>query len=592
MTRRSHALFRRSGRLVAALALGGSLLATAVPAAQASAEPGEPNDVAVKLPTASYSRMLVDQARGRVYVTTGSGVNAATAELLVYDFDGNLLKTVNIGSSMFVASAMMLSADGSILYLTAASDVLIFNADTLALTGNGWVRHDFFQGECPGDIGTAGGKLWFTRMTSQAYPKDCTTEPQALNSGRFDGGGGFVRGVFTYVDAKFATSPGIPDRLVETFASNGTPKLYVGLYDATTTGPQQLALRSYTAATDPSALPRDVAISPDGAVTAVAAGTAGTKVLSTTDLSDASPGYGPLPAGTSSTAVAFSPDGSLVARGGAVDGAAADLLVQGADPAQGDTPRQYAFTDGADGGDRIADRGLAFSADGSRLFAMTTDAAGDAFWLHVITNPDARWHSAFDGPLTVQPDHPYAGGSVRIAGKLRLDGPAPSDPVRVTAVRHDADGDHTVPSATVGADGTFTVADTPSTTGTAVYTVSFAGDAAHDPAPDATVSVDVAKAPTQLALDPPGTATADGVDLHGTLSSSGATLPAGTVVNVQRLTSKGAIDLPDTAVAADGSFTVHDVPPAAAGNVLYTVVYAGDALHEGSADWVTLKITS
>lgn len=586
MTEHSHARFRRVRGLLAALAVCAGALAGGVPAAHA-AEPGEPSDVVVKLPSTTYSRMLVDQARQRVYVTTGA-LSATTHALLVYDFDGNLLRTVTT-EALLDPGAMALSADGSILYVAVGSYILMFNPDTFAYIGGGWVLSDFFKGRCTGDIAATGSTLWFTRMTGQTAAKDCATEPQALYSGALTGGS-YPQGLTGVVDPKVTTSPA-GDTIVEAFATYGSaPRLAVGVYSATSPYPRQLALRAFAAATDPSTVPRDVAVSPDGALALVAAGVSGTKALSTADLSEVAPGYAPLPAGTSSTAVAFSPDGSLVARGGAADGDTADLLVQKADPAQGDTPREYAFTDGTAGGDRVAERGLAFSADGSRLFAMTTDAAGDAYWLHVISHPDARYHSAFDGPPSAQPAAPFAGQPVQISGTLRLNGPAPTAPVQVTAVRHDADGDHPVPTATVGADGSFTLQDTPSVTGQATYTVSFAGDAAHDPAADTTVGVDVAKAPTGLTLDPPTQTTRAGVELHGALSTAGVPLPAGTVVHVTRLTHKGAADLPAASVGADGSFTVDDVPPSA-GSTLYAVAYAGDALHEASADWVTVQVT-
>ncbi|HEY9330218.1 MAG TPA: Ig-like domain repeat protein [Streptomyces sp.] len=581
----SHARFRRARGLLVALALSAAALTAGTPGARA-AEPGEPSDVTIELPTSTYSRMLVDEARQRVYVTTG-GLSATVHAILVYDFDGNLLRTVTT-EAMTAAGAMTLSADGSILYVAVADYVLIFNPDTFAYIGGGWVKSDFRDGLCSGDLGITGGRLWATRMGSQEYPRDCSTEVQTLWSGAPTGGTFTDSG--SLVSAKFATSPGLPGKLVQAYATYGTPRLVVGVYDATTAYTKQLALRAYTAATDPAAPPKDVAISPDGSLVAVAAGTSGTATLSTTGLTDAAPGYGALPAGTSSTAVAFSPDGSLVARGGAVDGTAADLLVDPARPSQGDAPRGYAFTDGSSGGDRVADRGLAFSPDGSRLFAMTTNAAKDSYWLHIITNPGARYHSAFDGPPAVEPAAPFAGQTVRISGTLRRNGPGPGEPARVTAVRHDADGDHTVPSAAVGPDGAFTLVDTPSTTGRATYTVSFAGDAAHDPAPDSTVDVEVTKAPTELVLDQPDSATTAGVALHGTLSTAGTPLPEGTLVAVQRWTKKGIADLPPALVGPDGDFTVTDAPPAA-GSTLYTVSYAGDALHDASASWVTVPVT-
>ncbi|MFG3137541.1 Ig-like domain repeat protein [Streptomyces sp. NPDC048211] len=581
----SHARFRRARGLLVALALSAAVLTTGTPGARA-AEPGEPSDVTVQLPTHTYSRMLVDEARQRLYVTTG-GLSATVHAILVYDFDGNLLRTVTT-EAMTAAGAMTLSADGSILYVAVADYVLVFDPDTFAYIGGGWVKSDFRDGLCSGDLGITGGRLWVTRMGSQEYPKDCSTEVQTLWSGAPTGGTFTDSG--SLVSAKFATSPGLPGKLVQAYATYGTPKLVVGVYDATTAYTRQLALRTYTAATDPAAPPKDVAVSPDGSVVAVAAGTGGTRTLSTTGLTDAAPGYGSLPAGTSSTAVAFSPDGSLVARGGAVDGTAADLLVQRARPVEGDTPREYAFTDGSAGGDQVADRGLAFSPDGARLFAMTTNAAKNSYWLHIITNPGARYHSAFDGPPAVEPGTPFAGQAVRISGTLRRNGPASAEPARVTAVRHDADGDHALPAATVGPDGAFALDDTPSTTGRSTYTVSFAGDAAHDPAPDSTVEVEVAKAPTELTLDGPEGATTAGVVVHGTLSTAGTPLPEGTLVAVQRWSKKGVADLPAALVGPDGGFTVTDAPPAA-GSILYTVSYAGDALHDSSADWVTVPVT-
>ncbi|MET7383240.1 WD40 repeat domain-containing protein [Streptomyces sp. NPDC005526] len=586
MSEYRHARCRRVRSLLAALAVLTATLATGAPTAHA-AEPGEPSDIAVRLPSSTYSRMLVDQARQRVYVTTGS-LNATVHALLVYDFDGNLLRTVKT-EALINPGAMMLSADGSILYVGVADYILIFNPDTFAYIGGGWVRSDFFKGKCAGDIVATGSTLRFTRMTSQSAPTDCATEPQALYSGALTGGS-YTESISSEVDPKIAVSPA-GDKIVEAYAfpSSGT-KLAVGVWDATKPTLSRSAVHGFAGPDDPTTVPRDVAVSPDGALALVAAGVSGTKTLSTTDLSEVTPGYGPLPDGTSSTAVAFSPDGSLLARGGAADGTAADLLVQSADPARGDAPREYAFTDAQNGGDRVADRGTAFSADGSRLFAVTTDAAGDAYWLHVISNPDARYHSSFDTPLTAQPGTPYAGQAVQISGRLQMNGPAPSTPVQVTAVRHDSDGDHAVPPATVGSDGTFTLEDTPAVTGQATYTVSFAGDSAHDPAKDATLAVDVAKASTDLALDAPTAATTSGVEIHGTLTTPGAALPAGTTVDVSRVTKKGLVDLPAVTVGSDGSFTVDDVPPAK-GSTLYTVSYAGDALHEASADYVIVDVT-
>ncbi|MFD1661819.1 hypothetical protein ACFSL4_27420 [Streptomyces caeni] len=99
------------------------------------------------LPSSRYARMLADQARRRVYVTTGA-LNATVHELLVYDFDGNLLQTVT-ADALIDPGAMVLSADGGILYVGVANYILIFNPGTFAPIGGGWVRSDSFKGGAP-----------------------------------------------------------------------------------------------------------------------------------------------------------------------------------------------------------------------------------------------------------------------------------------------------------------------------------------------------------------------------------------------------------------------------------------------------------
>ncbi|WP_335982838.1 hypothetical protein [Streptomyces sp. CA2R106] len=160
---------------------------------------------------------------------------------------------------------------------------------------------------------------------------------------------------------------------------------------------------------------QDASLSADASLVGLADGADGFRLLNGADMSDAA-GWSAPPAGASATAVAFSPDGSLVARGMAASGDDADLLVQDADPTHGDTPRSFVFQDDSDGGDRIASRGLAWSSDASKLFAVTGDSAGDAYWLHIISNPGSRYHAAFQGPLTLRPGTPYAGQPVELSG--------------------------------------------------------------------------------------------------------------------------------------------------------------------------------
>lgn len=334
----------------------------------------------------------------------------------------------------------------------------------------------------------------------------------------------------------------------------------------------------------------DITVSPDGQHLAVADASFGTRLLNADDLTDAPVGYQPLPAGATASAVAFSGDGTFIARGASASGSTPDLLVQKADPAQGTQTLEFAF-DGPLDGDRVAPRGLGWSADGARLFAVTTNAAGNAYWLHVVQPPPAQYDSAFSGPLTQTPQQAVVGEPLGLKGRLELDGPAPDGPVQVQAVRTDADGTHTLAPADVHADGTFTVLDVPDLVGKATYTVSFLGDMTHRPATDVRSSVDVAKAPTSLTLAAPEQATmSDGVEITGTLTARGPALPDDVTLTVRRTDRSGSGELSAVPVAADGTFTVHDLPRTTR-YVTYTVDYAGDALHQAGTASATVLVT-
>ncbi|MER7403354.1 Ig-like domain-containing protein [Streptomyces sp. NPDC000070] len=91
------------------------------------------------------------------------------------------------------------------------------------------------------------------------------------------------------------------------------------------------------------------------------------------------------------------------------------------------------------------------------------------------------------------------------------------------------------------------------------------------------------KTSTTLTASAPATATrAKPLTLTGTLSSSAA-FPAGTKVSVTRTDDESPSGKPlgTATVAADGSYTFTDTPPAG-GKVTYTVTYAGDADHAGA----------
>ncbi|MFI6727556.1 Ig-like domain repeat protein [Streptomyces atratus] len=580
---------RHHGRIAATLAAltlsTAGLTALAPPAAHAADGPVADGPVAgdtvAKLPISSYSAMVVDSVHERVYLTDDRRDRTAN-QVHVYNFEGQKVGSLPTGTA---PSGMALSTDSGTLYVSQSSGILAFDTVTQERTGFAFTAYD---AGCPRDLAFAGGKEWHTETP---YDSGCDTNWTWLygTSGN--------RSVDTGWNAagrlRLASGPEAPDRVVMAQTrSTGEPNPFLTTFDASgdtlVRGPE----RRFADSEGQGALDvKDVAQSADGRRIAVAdaAYGAGTRLLDAADLSDAATAYQPLPEGVRASAVAFSGDGKHIARGAAATGSTADLLVQPADPADGTAPLEFAF-EGALDGDRIAPRGLGWSKDGARLFAVTTNAYGSEYWLHVIQPPAAQYDSRFTGTLSTAPGRPVVGEPLGIRGRLELDGPAPTEPVRVTAVRHDANGDRKLAPVEVDADGSFTVLDVPSLVGDTTYSVSFTGDITHRPAEDITLSVAVAKAPTTITLTAPAEATKSaGLTITGTLTGQGRPLPAGITLSVQRTDRKGTGTLTSAAVAPDGTFTVNDLPRAA-GQVTYEVGYPGDDLHSASTASATVRV--
>ncbi|MGW7793169.1 Ig-like domain repeat protein, partial [Streptomyces tricolor] len=265
-----------------------------------------------------------------------------------------------------------------------------------------------------------------------------------------------------------------------------------------------------------------------------------------------------------------------------------DRRAQSADPADGTPPLEFAFEGSLDG-NGVAPRGLAWSQDGSRLFAVTQGGTGQ-YWLHVIQPPAVQYDTRFAGDLTHSPAGAVAGEPLAVRGRLEWDGPAPAEPLKVTAVRKDATGTHQLGTATVKDDGTFAVLDEPDVVGEATYTLSFLGDLTHRPATDVTHTVTVGKAPSSIALTAPAEATmSGGVHITGTFTAQGKALPERAVLTVRRTDRLGTGTLSSVTAGADGTFAVDDLPRTRR-EATYTVSWAGDDLHTGATASATVYV--
>ncbi|MER5909215.1 Ig-like domain repeat protein [Streptomyces sp. NPDC001982] len=563
-----------AGILAAALA-GTGLTVAAAPAAQAAAY-----DAVAKLPISSYSALAVDSVHARVYVADsniGSYYNQGT--IAVYSFDGALVRTIITSHHV---SGLALSADSSFLYAGARDQLLKYDTTTYEVAGVVYVATD----TCGGSGAFSGGKAYFT-VAYVGYTSQCDTALSELDS--YDGTGAARTDWYDYGRLQLEGGPGDRMAMGQPLNAQATDP-YLGVFDTSGGSPVKVASRRFADADGKGALNfKDVSFSADGSKVAVADASYGTRLLNTDDLSDAATGYPALPAGATASSVAFSGDGKYLARGAAATGSTPDLLLQPADPADSTAPLEFVF-EGALDGDRVAPRGMEWAADGSRLFAVTTNAAGSQFWLHIIQPPAVQYDVRLLAGLTHSPAQAVAGEPLSVRGKLEFDGPAPGTPLKVTATRTDANGVHDLGTATVKEDGTFTVLDEPDLVGDATYTVSYLGDLTHQPATDVVHTVSVAKAPTSIALTAPAQATLDGVHLTGTFTAQGKALPDRAVLKVVRTDKLGTGTLSSVTVAADGTFTIDDIPRARR-DVMYTVSWPGDDLHEASEASVTVNVT-
>jgi hypothetical protein len=570
----------RSGRL-AATALVTALAGTGLTVAAAPAAHAAASDVVAKLPISSFSALAVDNVHQRVFVADSNvGYYLNSGTIAVYDFDGERLTTITTNQQH--VSGLSVSADGSKLWVGLRERVEAYDTVTYQRTFVANASSD----TCGREVAESGGQLYMTAPQAQ-YSSDCPTATTHVD--------GIINGLYARTgwndSGDLLLEAGAGDRMLMGQPLNAkAPNPFVTVFDTSGGSLVRNAARRFADSDGKGALNlKDMALSADGSKVALADASAGTRLLNSDDLSDAAAGYQPLPAGAAASAVAFSGDGRYIARGAAASGSTPDLLVQPADPADATTPLEFVFEGSLDG-DRVVPRGMEWSADGSRLFTVTTNATGSQYWLHVIQPPAVQYDVRLAGDLSHSPAQAVAGEPLAVRGRLEADGPAPAQPLKVTATRTDAGGTHELGTFTVREDGTYTVLDEPGLVGDATYTVSFLGDLTHRPATDVTHTVSVGKAASSIALTAPAEATlGGGIRITGTFTAQGKALPERAVLSVERADRLGSGILTPVTVAADGTFTINDIPRTRR-EVTYTVSWPGDDLHTASTASATVFV--
>lgn len=138
---------RRALRGFATAVVTACLVLVALPAVAA-----EPVDDFIGVPFTTYGDMLVDSARGQVFVTGGYGTN----QIAVVHLDGSGVTMIPNAPG---ATKMSMTQDGRYVYVTLRNGDGIAEVDTTTLSLR---RLDTGANSCPTDVAAVAGYVWFT----------------------------------------------------------------------------------------------------------------------------------------------------------------------------------------------------------------------------------------------------------------------------------------------------------------------------------------------------------------------------------------------------------------------------------------------
>lgn len=261
-----------------------SLFATSVALVGLSAIGGQPTADATATSLSGFEDMIVDEAHGHIFVSTGESV-------VVTDLAGNHLSTIE---GLSAADGLAFDATGSVLYVARPGDAVISEIDTESFD----VTDHPTPGRCPETLAPVGDAIWFSGHRACNYSSvsglDLTT-------------GEVIDHPERYYESMVATSPARPGivAVAEVHITGAQVELYQAVADPD--GPRlvKVAERSLS-------LIADMAFTPDGTALVVA-GDDVVQPLSTLDLSPVGPAYDMRP---DFDPLAFADDGTLaVGRG-------------------------------------------------------------------------------------------------------------------------------------------------------------------------------------------------------------------------------------------------------------------------------------
>jgi len=439
-----------------------------------------------------FHQIVVDDAEGYVFLSEGadsypivSGADASTA-LVVTTLAGAYVTTLESGDGV---EGMALAPDGKTLYVALAAKEAVAAIDVTSIGSSSLSQtlYSMPSGYMPYDLVLQSGKLWVS------YNGGSSAE-----IGDFD----LSMSSPAFTDGPFATpynsAPDLgadPSDTGVVVGSQNNISLAQTVVYSTSTAPATAPYHTpylggpYTSAScqyefQPAVLP--------GGTKIVAACDAPSKleIYDVTDLQNPVGAYGT--GGLPALAVADTANGTLAvgsSSGGTSGQGAAYVYLP-------DGTLVNVFRLGV--GVQLAARGLAWSADGSKLYVVTMTNSGSTptFGLQVFGSPTVPGSTlTLSGPSTAHITNAFAlSGTLTRSTGAALGGAA----VTVTRIMAGSGATKTF-SLTTASDGSFQVKDAPPALGTYTYTASFAG-ASGVLGTTAAHVVKVVKIPTSLTV--------------------------------------------------------------------------------------------
>jgi sugar lactone lactonase YvrE len=436
-------VLRRRHRIRAAVAAGALVAGLLVGSGPAFA--GTPDGY--PLPISGIGGMVVDGSHQRIFIA-----DPRDNKVVAVGYDGTVVGTV---SNLANVNGLALSTDESTLYAAAAGAdaIAAINVDSVTETA----RYSTGADTEPMYLAVAEGKVWFGYGPDGGHGALGSLDPAVGQSS-------VVLGQDTgWYNAPMLAADSDRLALADPYTTSGEVKILNVAGDSPTT----------VASKDTgTGIAEDVTFSPDGSRLLIVSHGTAVNSWTTSDLS-ASTSYD-MGVGQAN-AVAVAPDGRLAAGTTNLD----------------DNPRVHVFRPGSTtpvrqirlaetspstgGEDDVADRGLAWEPNGTRLFAISS-AYFETYRLVVLTDPTMS-----EPNLTVSvPATAGRAKAVTVSGSLTASLPLPAGTgVTVTRIDGESPNGKRLGVKTIDAAGRFSFADTPSAGGKLTYRVDYVGDATH-----------------------------------------------------------------------------------------------------------------